>query len=221
MNDAAELAIITPNKMLLALCQFAVEKLNLKASFHDELVIPVLAHADAALIDADVFSDYGPALSSASASIPCVALTQTSTPQQRWHWLQQGYRDYLLFPFSAEELGCKLKSLPDFKAKNSIHMGHWTFDAEEHELHSSHGNSVRLSPNEHALLDVLADAAGRVCSVENLMNGMQAKGFSCHPNTIPVVVSKLRKTIETNPSHPCYLLTVKGRGYQLVCSKEP
>ena len=78
------------------------------------------------------------------------------------------------------------------------------------------GRRVVLTHHEFELLAVLARAAGRVLSREQLMDALKGVDYEAFDRSIDVHVSRLRAKIEGNAKEPRYLKTVRGVGYVLV-----
>lgn len=71
-----------------------------------------------------------------------------------------------------------------------------------------------LRPKEFFLLYYLAQHPGRVFSSEELYQYLWGERSFSSTNTIPALVSKIRKKIETDPKKPNYILTVRDLGYK-------
>jgi DNA-binding response OmpR family regulator len=73
-----------------------------------------------------------------------------------------------------------------------------------------------LNPREFALLQYLADHAGKVVSREQLLRDVW--GFNQAPLTrsVDMFMARLRRKIEPDPQHPRYIRTVHGDGYCLI-----
>lgn len=84
---------------------------------------------------------------------------------------------------------------------------------------------VDLSPLEFDLLRYLYRRLGKICTREEIMDALypaetlnpDTKGAD---NRIDTLVRRLRKAIEPAPSHPRYLLTLRGHGYKLIDTPE-
>ncbi len=75
---------------------------------------------------------------------------------------------------------------------------------------------VPLTPTEYRLLVKLARSAGKVCTSSELFEWLWRQPDGGDARSIQVHISNLRKKIEPNPSHPSYVLTVRGQGYRLA-----
>ena len=74
---------------------------------------------------------------------------------------------------------------------------------------------IHLTNTEFRLLSVLAENAGRVLSRSSLLEHVWDRGFFGDERIVDVHVRRLRKKLETDPSSPAILVTVRGLGYRL------
>lgn len=78
------------------------------------------------------------------------------------------------------------------------------------------GKGIELTAREFEILHYMAQNIGRVISKERLYETVWGEdGFGCD-NTIMVHIRHLREKIESNPTSPEYIITMKGLGYKLV-----
>jgi len=80
-------------------------------------------------------------------------------------------------------------------------------------------NPVSFSPKEQALFDLLYRNGGRACSKQEIAEAVwpeyQAEVYDYQ---IERLVKRLREKLEPEPHNPALILTVRGRGYNLVAS---
>ncbi|MDE6739691.1 MAG: helix-turn-helix domain-containing protein, partial [Lachnospiraceae bacterium] len=69
---------------------------------------------------------------------------------------------------------------------------------------------------EYAIIEKLAANRGRIVTIDALCESVWPEGNYGYENTLIVHIRRLREKIEEDPSHPRYLLTVRGLGYKLV-----
>ena len=74
-------------------------------------------------------------------------------------------------------------------------------------------NSIRIRLD---LLKKLADNRGNIVTIDALCAALWDGPMVGYENTLMVHIRRLREKIEADPSHPKYLLTVRGLGYRLV-----
>lgn len=147
-----------------------------------------------------------------------LGLIRNACPKTRWSLLENGFHDYVLCPFSGEELQRKLKLAlkPRVSESPLVAVGSWWFDRNRMCLrHSQKPFTQQLSAHEACVLSKLIDHAPKPCSVSFLVGALYDQGYICSPQTVPSIVNKLRQRIEP-PNLPAYhLRTAKGFGYWL------
>lgn len=77
------------------------------------------------------------------------------------------------------------------------------------------GESVKLTPREFAIVELLARHRGQVLSMEQIYEKVWKEQYLESNNTLMVHVRKIREKIETDPRKPKYLKTVWGIGYKM------
>lgn len=76
--------------------------------------------------------------------------------------------------------------------------------------------TVPLSPREYELLRLLTSQPGRIFSNDEIVKEVWNDDQYAIPQDVKKYIYLLRKKLETDPSHPKRLLTVRGFGYKLV-----
>jgi DNA-binding response OmpR family regulator len=94
-------------------------------------------------------------------------------------------------------------------------VGHLEIDFDAREV-TVEGRRTPLTSYEFELLAVLARAAGRVLSREQLLDALKGAAYETFDRSIDVHISKLRSKLEPNPKEPRYIKTVRGAGYVLA-----
>jgi DNA-binding response OmpR family regulator len=78
------------------------------------------------------------------------------------------------------------------------------------------GEEVQLTHTEFDLLAFLAGQAGKVLSREKILNSIWGYEYPIETRVIDVHIRNLRRKIESQPSHPYYILAVPGIGYRFT-----
>jgi DNA-binding response OmpR family regulator len=86
---------------------------------------------------------------------------------------------------------------------------------EEHRV-IVRGKEIHLTPIEYQLLHYLMSNVNRPVSKDNLFHEVWGYDFTGGTNLVEVAMRRLREKVETKPSAPEYLLTVRGAGYKFV-----
>ena len=78
------------------------------------------------------------------------------------------------------------------------------------------GQMVQLKPKEFDLLEFLMRNCGRVYSATQLLEHVWGYAYTGDTRTVPVHIRGLRRKIESEPSSPVRIETVRGVGYRFV-----
>ncbi len=74
--------------------------------------------------------------------------------------------------------------------------------------------SIRLTPTEWHLLEVLIRNRGRLVSQRHLLQEVWGSSYGTQTNYLRVYMAHLRRKLEADPSHPRHLITDPGMGYR-------
>ena len=98
-------------------------------------------------------------------------------------------------------------------------IGDLVVDYTQH-LVTMAGQEVPLTPIEYRLLAYLAQNAGRVVTQDLLLEHVWGSEYPGESHMLQVNINRLRRKIETDPTHPRYILTKVGIGYLLATQPE-
>lgn len=141
--------------------------------------------------------------------------------------LEIGADDYITKPFDNRELLARVHSVlrRNFRNKTSassakqpsvVRFAGWTLDLPAYELTSPSGEKVTLTSNEFQLLSALVRQHDRVLSREEILDLVAGRDWSPVDRSVDVLVGKLRKKIEADPTNPVLIKTVRGVGYKFT-----
>jgi two-component system OmpR family response regulator len=159
-----------------------------------------------------------------STDVPIIMLTATASAIDRVVGLELGADDYLAKPCELRELLARIRSVlrrmsmmpPDSSAKSSgkpIRFGTKWLDVDAQVLRDENGNEHPLASSEFALLKAFAQNPKRVLSRERLLDLAEARDREAFDRAIDVRITRIRRKIEPDPTHPSVIRTVRGAGY--------
>jgi len=156
------------------------------------------------------------------SDVPIIMLTARTTEQDRLTGLDLGADDYVTKPFSPRELAARvrvvLRRLPGEtlqRGPTEVKHGELTVDFRKYAAFLA-GRPLNLTPIEFKLLGALVKEPGRVFSREQLIERALGYDFEGFDRTIDVHILNLRRKLEPDPSHPRYIKTVYGVGYNFL-----
>lgn len=156
------------------------------------------------------------ALRSAGKNTPVLFLTARDSVQDRVAGLDSGANDYLVKPFSVEELLARIRAMTRtaFGVSDSLlSVGDLTMDTAAKVVKRG-GKEIPLSAKEYALLEYLMHNAGIVLSREKIENHIWNFDYEGGTNVVDVYIRYLRKKIDEGYDKKL-IHTVRGRGYVL------
>ena len=156
------------------------------------------------------------ALRSKGKNTPVLFLTARDSVQDRVAGLDSGANDYLVKPFSVEELLARIRAMTRtaFGVSDSLlSVGDLTMDTAAKVVKRG-GKEIPLSAKEYALLEYLMHNAGIVLSREKIENHIWNFDYEGGTNVVDVYIRYLRKKIDEGYDKKL-LHTVRGRGYVL------
>jgi TolB-like protein/DNA-binding winged helix-turn-helix (wHTH) protein/Tfp pilus assembly protein PilF len=101
----------------------------------------------------------------------------------------------------------------------ALQIGAWRVDPALDEI-SKDGTAVKLEPRTMSLLVCLAEHAGQVVSVDQLLDEVW-KDVVVTPNSVYHAVAALRRVLGDNTKDPTYIANILRRGYRLIAPVAP
>ncbi len=155
-------------------------------------------------------------------TVPVLLLTAKDAVEDRVRGLDSGANDYLVKPFSLEELSARLRVMTRTvfgRTDNLLTVADLTLDCASHTVRRG-GREISLSAKEYALLEYLMNNRGIVLSREKIEDHIWNFDYEGGTNVVDVYISYLRKKIDGDS--PVRLIhTVRGKGYVLREEKKP
>ena len=145
---------------------------------------------------------------------PIILLTAKGETEDRVGGLEIGADDYLPKPFEPKELTLRIKNILNKTKKNNqkriIKFDNITIDLNK-LLVIKDENEFKINNTEKIILEKMINNPGKTFSREDIGKLIDLD----KERSIDVIITRLRKKIETNPKNPKYLQTLRGVGYVL------
>jgi len=181
---------------------------------------PDIAILDVMLPDEDGFS----LLSSIRqfSDMPVLFLSACGEDEDRLLGLGLGADDYIVKPFLPRELVLRLMAIlrrvyssPVTDHLTVFRLGEQTIDLDS-AIVRNNKKELPLTAKEHAILVKLYENRGRIVTNDALCQAVWGDDSYGYENTLMVHIRRVREKIESDPSNPIHLLTVRGLGYKLL-----
>ena len=155
-----------------------------------------------------------------TSDAPALFLSARDEDASRLRGLGLGADDYVAKPFLPAELLLRLAAvlrrsynLPD--APPVIVLGEVEVDLATGEVRRLGAVESTLTAKEHALVKRLNESRGSIVTTDELCCSVYGDEFG-HANALAILVRRLREKVEDDPSHPRWVVTVRGLGYRLM-----
>ncbi|MCX6606672.1 MAG: response regulator transcription factor [Acidobacteria bacterium] len=155
------------------------------------------------------------------ANTPVIFLTARATETDRIVGLELGANDYIVKPFFVRELIARIKI--QFRGQvqpvRTLKAGGLELDRNACRVFLR-GGDLTLTATEFRLLEFLMTRPGVVFSREQLLNSVWGHDRAVTDRTVDVYVLRLRQKVETDPTNPLFIRSVRGFGYSFSGSGE-
>lgn len=162
------------------------------------------------------------------SSVPIIMVTAKSAEVDTVVGLEVGADDYVTKPYRIRELVARMRAVvrrsqsapaaapsePENAAEpEATIVGDVTIDPSRHEV-EVRGAPVELPLKEFSLLSYLMSNAGRVVTREMLIDRVWGSDYVGDTKTLDVHIKRLRSKVESDPSNPTRIVTIRGLGYK-------
>jgi two-component system phosphate regulon response regulator OmpR len=163
-------------------------------------------------------------LRSAGYDVPVIMVSKSTDVIDKIIAFEMGADDYLVEPFDVRELTARIRNVlrrrtsvvfaaPEIRERYAF--GNYLVDFATRRLIKD-GEDVGLRSSEFALLKMFVTNPLKILSRSSII-GLLGKRDSGHAERgLDVLVFRLRSILEPDPTNPCYIQTLRGRGYIFV-----
>jgi DNA-binding response OmpR family regulator len=187
--------------------------------------------ADLVILDINMPGEDGLSLARylrANTKIGIIMLTAAGEVVDRIVGLEMGADDYLPKPVDMRELLARVravlrrmesapqKPVVEPPGTRKIGFGACQLDLDAHRLYDAAGEEVPITSMEFDLLKAFAEHPNRVLSRDQLLDLAHNRDWEPFDRSIDIRIARLRRKVETDPSKPQVIKTVRGAGYIFV-----
>ena len=154
-------------------------------------------------------------------SAPILVVSDRSRERDKVRALEAGADDYVTKPFGGAELLARMRAVlrrAVYPAREGdgavITVGELQIDLSK-RVAFARGGEVHLTPLEYKLFAMLMTRAGSVVAGKDLLHQIWGPEFADRSDYLRVYVSQLRQKLESDPTHPRYLVTEPNVGYRI------
>ena len=145
---------------------------------------------------------------------PIILLTAKGEPDDRVQGLERGADDYLAKPFEPKELILRIqKILERTQKKNDVRI--IEFENVKIDLNRlfifKKDKQFKINKTEKKILECMLNSPGEILSRKKIGDLILID----KERSVDVIITRLRKKIESDPKNPKYLQTIRGEGYVL------
>lgn len=152
------------------------------------------------------------------SSVPILMLTARGTLGDKVEGLNSGADDYLVKPFSFDELTARVRALLRRQPHHIgaiMQIGDLSVDTVTYKVKRG-DESIKLSSKEFSLLEYLLHSQGRVVTKDMIITHVWDGDALVLPNTVEVYIGYLRNKVDRAfPDRPPLIHTLRGFGYKL------
>ncbi len=160
------------------------------------------------------------------SDVPIIMLTARGTVTDRVVGLELGADDYVVKPFSAEEVISRMRAVlrrtqgVSPRAPSVLSAGDLRLDLGARQAQLA-GQELELTRKEFDLLARLVREAGTVVSRETLMSDVWDENWFGSTKTLDVHIAGLRRKLGDSPVTPRFIHTVRGVGFRFARNPGP
>lgn len=154
------------------------------------------------------------------SAVPIIMLTAKDSEIDKVVGLELGADDYVTKPYSSRELIARVRAVLRRRTDveepaddGAVEAGPVRMDVDRHQVWVN-GHLVTMPLKEFDLLEVLLRNSGIVMTRDKLIERVWGSDYVGDTKTLDVHVKRLRAKVETDPSAPVHLVTVRGLGYK-------
>lgn len=153
---------------------------------------------------------------------PIIVLSGRSDSSDKVGALDAGADDYVTKPFEADEFFARVRAVTrraepiEGLPGPVLELEKVVIDLGAKTVTGRDGPTVRLTPTEWHIVEMLARHPGRLISQRQLLTEVWGPQYAKETNYLRVYLNQLRRKLEAEPSRPQHFVTEPGMGYRLM-----
>ena len=164
------------------------------------------------------------AVREANANTGIILLTAKTQERDKIIGLTNGADDYITKPFSVNELLARVEAVCRrvqminaalLNSSDEMKSGDYVLSIKRRSVFVG-GEKIELSQIEFQILELLFTNKGKTFDRSEILKYAWGDRFYGDDKVVDVNIRRLRIKVEKNPSEPCHLITVRGKGYKWV-----
>ncbi len=157
------------------------------------------------------------------SQVPVILLTAVGDEDSVVKGLKNGADDYVIKPFRPRELRARTEALlrrskipgkEPVRAAGPLICGEINLDPRTRDVTIS-GRPVKLTKIEFSVLEYLILNRNAVARIPDILMNVWGYDSDQDEDVVRVTISRLRRKIELDPSHPSYIINLPGEGYMV------
>jgi len=234
MNPKKTILVVDDEPRYLRLIEvnLATEIYNVKTAANGQEALEMVAAEQPDLILLDVMMPIMDGFTACErirefSNVPIIIVTAKGEERDRVRGLDAGADDYILKPFSAQEMLARVRAVLRRAERQALETFHQPiFRHRELQIDlaralvTTDGKEVSLTATEYRLLQTLGASIGRVLTPEELLTTVWGPQYRDDKEILWVCLSRLRQKIEPDPKSPIHIVTRQGIGYYMPSESE-
>lgn len=157
-----------------------------------------------------------------NATLPIIVLSARTGSDEKVTALDLGANDYVTKPFDMAEVLARIRAASRgaqlVEAPEPVELERVVIDlgARSVRLVDRAGESVRLTPTEWRMVELLLRRPGALVTTTELLTAMRGDAEHTERSYLRIYMSQLRRKLEADPSRPRHFITETGLGYRFV-----
>ena len=153
------------------------------------------------------------------SEVPIIVLSARHQSVSKVEALDAGADDYVAKPFGMDELLARMRAALRRRAPGPedprVETEAFTIDLAAKQVRRD-GSDVHLTPKEWDIVEVLIRNPGRLVSHQQLLHDVWGPEYETETEYLRVLIARVRRKLERDPSRPEHFRTESGMGYRFV-----